>query len=88
MSKYIKKGTLEKKRKENNQKLYRWYVDFIFQNGRAPKMREAGDFLGVSRERARQLFNRLEKDGYLLRVNKKGRTGNNFVLSNEWTKKI
>ncbi len=59
------------KRKQKDKELYKWYVDSIFHRGRAPTYNEVGIHLGVSVERARQLLNRLAKDGYFVKLDKR-----------------
>ena len=70
----------EKIKRNKNKEMYLWYVNFLFDNGRSPKMSEAGEHFGISRERARQIFDRLTEEGYLVRINKNNNSGKNYAL--------
>ena len=62
------------KREENNQKLYRFYLNHLMNEGVPPTLDEIAESeeLGFgSRERARQLMERLVEDGYLIRIHYK-----------------
>ncbi len=64
----LKNEKRTQQRIERDKKIYQWYLNFVVKNGRAPTLKEIGNSHNISRERARQLLERLEKQGYLIRI--------------------
>jgi len=56
------------KRKKRDKKIYQFYVDFLFKNGRTPTLEEIGEKFKFSRIRAGQIMERLAEGGYLLKL--------------------
>jgi hypothetical protein len=57
-------------REIRDRKYYRFYIDFLFKKGRVPTLEEFGKEFGFSRQRAGQILERLNKEGYLLKLRK------------------
>lgn len=55
-----------KKKLESDTKLFYWIVDFYALNNRMPTLVEQGKAFGYSKERARQLLNRLIERGWII----------------------
>jgi len=58
------------KRRIRDEKIYRFYIDFLFRKGRVPTLEEVGEEFGFTRQRAGQILERLNREGYLLKLKK------------------
>ncbi len=71
MKYHFTKPNKDTTRKDNrNKEIYRFYVDFMFEKGRAPTLQEIGERFGFSKSRAGQVVERLGREGYLLKLKK------------------
>ena len=53
------------------EKIYHWYLDFGIKNGKYPTFQEIADEFNFTLERARQMMNKLEEKGYVIKVEKR-----------------
>lgn len=74
-----RKYTLHKPHKDTikwqikEKEIYQFCLNFLAENGKLPTLEEIGKEFGFTRARAGQLLQRLEKDGYVLKLNRRER---------------
>jgi DNA-binding IclR family transcriptional regulator len=59
--------------KSRHEEVYKFYLDYLMENGKSPTSSEVARHLEVSRERARQILERMVEVGYLLKIDGKTR---------------
>jgi len=79
----LKGFTKKEVKQETNKKVYLFYTDFLLKKGRPPSLQDISDNFGFTRERSRQILERMSEEGYLLKEGK----GNKVKYKPDWINK-